>query len=188
MRVLKIIAVGAVLAVGGCIDMEMDTAILGPDQARVSGFVQVPRGMLDMVGGTDGFCAEEDGTLEMTETHARCNMLTEGTFAEVFEADTEGEPTPTATDLGDGTVRVVFPMAEFTDGMNEMTAEPEMVAMFRPMMEGHAVTLSISGREIVSTNGMLSEDGTRASIRFDLTDLLEEETGLPETFEAVVRY
>ncbi|MCC6001737.1 MAG: hypothetical protein JJU19_12870 [Pararhodobacter sp.] len=188
MRLLKIVAVGAVLGLGGCIDMEMDTAILGPDQARVSGFAQVPRAMLDMMGGEDGFCAEEDGTLELTEEHARCNMLMEGTFAEVFEADVEGEPTPTATDLGDGTVQVVFPLGDFTEGMDEMTEDPAMVAMFRPMMEGHGVTLSISGREIVSTNGTLSADGTRASITFALTDLLEEEPNLPETFEAIVRY
>lgn len=186
MRLMKVAVVGAALALSGCIDMEMDTAILGPDQVRVSGFMQVNRDMIDMMGGADEFCPEDEGgTLEMTETHARCNMLMEGTIEEVFEGD---EDAPTVVDLGDGTVRVSMPMEDFTSEMDEMGADPAMMAMFRPMMEGHRITMSISGAEIVSTNGTLSDDGTRASISFLLTDLLGEEHGLPETFEAVVRY
>ncbi len=192
MRMVKKLAAGAALAAGlalaGCIDMEMDTAILGPDQARISGFAQVQRGMLDMMGGPDGFCDEDEGTLEMTDEYARCNMLFEGSFDEVFEPSTDGEPVPTATDLGDGTVHVTFPLGDLTAEMEEMRAEPEMLAMFRPMMEGHGITFSISGREIVSSNATISDDGTRASISFALTDLLEEDPGLPEVFEAVVRY
>jgi hypothetical protein len=189
MRFAKIAAIGLALALSGCIDMDMDTAILGPDQARLSGQIQVAREMYDMMGGDEEFCpADEGGTVELTDEYARCNILMEGTFAEVFTESDDGTPTPTATDLGDGTVRVSFPMGDMTGDMDEMKADPNMAAMFRPMFEGHRVTISISGAAIVSTNGTLSEDGRRASISFALTDLLDEGADIPETFEAVVRY
>jgi len=189
MRFVKFAAVGLALALGGCIDMDMDMAILGPDQARLSGHIQVSREMFDMMGGAEEFCpADEGGTVELTETHARCNMLMEGTFAEVFTENDDGSPSPTATDLGDGTVRVTFPMGDLTGDMDEMKSDPQMAAMFRPMFEGHNISISISGAEIVSSNGTISDDGRRATLSFGLVDLFEEDTGIPELFEAVVRY
>ncbi|KPQ06474.1 MAG: Protein of unknown function (DUF3153) [Rhodobacteraceae bacterium HLUCCA12] len=189
MRFSPFAAVGLAVVLAGCIDMDMDTAILGPDEARVSGHIEVTQEMYNMMGGEEEFCPTEDGgTLEMTETHARCNMLMEGTFAEVFEPSEDGSPSPTATDLGDGTVRVVFPMGDMTSEMDEMTADPQMEEMFRPMLEGRSIALSVSGAEIVSSNGTVSDDDTRASIDFKLTDLFEDETDIPENFETVVRY
>lgn len=185
MRMFKVAVVGAALALAGCFDMEMDTTILGPDEVRLSGFMQVNRDMLDMMGGADEFCDEEDGELELTDTHARCNFLAEGTVEEVFEGD---EDAPTIVDLGDGTVRVTIKMDEFTGEMDEMIEDPAAAAMFRPMMEGHGMTFRITGAEIISTNGTISDDGTSASISFGLTDMLDEDHGIPEIFEAVVRY
>jgi len=190
MRFAKFAAVGLAIALSGCIDMDMDTAILGPDQARLSGHIEVSREMYNMMGGAnEEFCsADEGGTVELTDTHARCNILMEGSFAEVFQPSDDGSPSPTATDLGDGTVRVTFPMGDLTADMDEMTADPQMAAMFRPMFEGHSIAISISGREIVSTNGTLSDDGRRASISFGLIELFDEQPDIPEVFEAVVRY
>ena len=189
MRFAKFAAVGLAIALSGCIDMDMDTAILGPDQARLSGHIEVSREMFDMMGGEADFCpAEEGGTLELTDTLARCNMLLEGTFAEVFTENDDGSPSPTATDRGDGTVRVTFPMGDMTSDMDEMTADPQMAAMFRPMVEGHSISISVSGAEIVSTNGTLSDDGRRAVISFELVELFEDQPDVPEVFEAVVLY
>lgn len=185
MRMIKVAVVGAALALGGCFDMEMETTILGPDEVRLSGFMQVNRDMLDMMGGEDEFCDDEDGTLELTDEYARCTFLAEGTVEEVFEGD---EDAPTIVDLGDGTVRVAMPMEDFTSEMDEMAQDPAAMAMFRPMMEGHGMTFRISGAEIISTNGAVSDDGTTASISFGLTDLIEEDHSIPEVFEAVVRY
>lgn len=189
MRLLKIAALGAALGLSGCIDVDMTAEIVGQDQARVTGFMQVERSMLDMMGGAEGFCSAEDGgTLEMTETHARCNMLMEGTFEEVFSGESEGEPAPEITDLGDGTVRVMFPIGALTADTAEMRADPQMSAMMRPMLEGHSFTIRIAGAEIVSTNGELAADGRSASYSFPLEMVLDPEVTFPETFEAVVRY
>ncbi len=195
MRLLKTLATGttlaAALALSACIDVEMDIAVLGPDQVRVSGFTQMPLEMVDMVGGAEGFCdAEDGGTIVMTDTHARCELLMESDFAAAFpDADEAGdEGSPSITDLGDGTAVVRVPLGDATGDMGEMMEDPNMIAMMRPMMEGHGLRFSVSGSEIVSTNGTLSDDGTRATLEFPLTDLLDPENDLPAVFETIVRY
>ena len=190
MRLLKIAAFGAALGLSGCIDIDMNAEILGADQARVTGFMQVERQMLDMMGGPEGFCpADDGGTIELTDTTARCNMLIEGTFAEVFEADPSAEgPQPQIEDLGDGTVRVAFPIGAGMAEAAEMRQDPQAVAMMRPMLEGHSFTMRISGAEIVSTNGTISEDGRSAVFSFPLIQALDPEAVFPEYYEAIVRY
>lgn len=188
MRLLKVAALGAALGLSGCIDVDMTAEIVGADQARVTGYMQVRRETLDMMGGAEGFCnADEGGTLEMTETHARCNMLMEGTFDEIFSGEEEG-PQPEIADLGDGTVRISFPIGALTADTAEMRADPNMAAMMRPMLEGHAFTIRVAGAEIVSTNGELAADGRSASYSFPLVNALDPDVVFPETFEAVVRY
>ncbi|MCA2010337.1 hypothetical protein [Pararhodobacter sp. CCB-MM2] len=188
MRMIHAAALAGALALSGCIDVDMTATIEGADQATVNGHMIVQRQMLDMMGGGEAFCpADEGGTLTTTDTEARCDVMTSGSFAEVFEGE-PGEPTPTATDLGDGTVRVVFPVGQMGADTEEMRNDPQMAQMMRPMLEGHSFTIRLAGAEIVSTNGEISEDGTSASYTFQLVDILNPEVQLPETFEAVIRY
>jgi hypothetical protein len=198
MRFFTAAAAGAVLALAACVDVDMDTTILDADRVRVSGHIQMERAMFDMAGGgTDGFCPEDEGgTLTLTDQHARCTITQTGTFAEIFEAAAGGivddadeeTPMPTATDVGDGTVRVVFPLGDIAGEAEAMGADPGMVAMFRPMMEGHSIILRISGAEIVSSNGKISPDRTSSVLTIPLTDLLDGPQAIPASFEAVVRY
>lgn len=188
MRLFKIAALVAATALTGCVDVDMTTTITGADQASVAGYMEVQRQTVDMMGGSDAFCnAEEGGTLTMGDTVARCDVLIEGSFAEVFKGE-EGTPTPSAEDLGDGTVRVTFPLGAMTADAAEMRANPQSVAMMRPMLEGHSFTVRVAGAEIVSTNGTLAEDGTSASYTFNLVDVLDANVQMPEFFETIVRY
>lgn len=188
MRLFTTAALVGTFALSGCITVDMTTEIVGADQARITGYMAVQRQMVDMMGGPAAFCvAEEGGTLTMTETEARCDILTEGTFAEVFDGD-PGEPIPTITDLGDGTARISFPVGAMGADTAEMRQDPQAAAMLLPMMEGHSFTIRISGAEIVSTNGTLSDDGRSAYFTLPLPEVLNPELQLPETFEAVVRY
>ncbi len=188
MRMLQAAAVAGVLAVSGCIDVDMTATIEGADQATVSGYMTVQRQMLEMMGGGEAFCpADEGGTLTLGDTEARCDVSMAGSFDEVFEGE-PGEPTPTATDLGDGTVRVVFPLGAMTADSAQMRDDPQMAQMMRPMLEGHSFTIRIAGAEVVSSNGTIAEDGQSASFTFPLIEILNPEVQIPETFETVVRY
>lgn len=188
MRLIHAAALAGALTLSGCIDVDMTATIDGADHATVSGHMAVQRQMLDMMGGGEAFCpAEEGGTLTTTETEARCDVRTEGSFAEVFESE-PGQPAPTAVDLGDGTVRVTFPLGDMGAQTEEMRADPQAAAMMRPMLEGHTFTIRIAGAEVISSNGTIAEDGRSASFSFNLVDMLDPNLSLPETFETVVRY
>lgn len=188
MRLLKIAAFGAVLGLSGCIDVDMNVEILGSDEARVTGYMQVQRQMLEMMGGETGFCPEEDGgTIELTDTTARCNMLMEGSFDEVFASEGDG-PAPEIEDQGDGTVRVAFPIGAGMADAAEMRQDPQMVAMMRPMLEGHTFTMRITGAQIVESNGEISADGRTATFSFPLVQALDADAEFPEFYEAIVRY
>jgi hypothetical protein len=189
MRFVTAAAACIVLSLAACVDVDMETTVLGPDEARVNGFMQVDRSMFDMMGAPADFCPEDEGgSIELTATHARCQVAQTGSFSELFEAAENDAPTPTATDLGDGTVRVEFPLGDMAGETEELGADPNMAAMFRPMMEGHSVVLRISGAEIISSNGTISDDRTSAMMEIALTDLLDRPEEIPDTFEAVVRY
>jgi len=189
MRFITAAAAGIVLSLAACVDVDMETTVLGPDEARVSGYMQLERGMFDMVGAPEEFCPEDEGgTIERTDTHVRCSISQTGSFEDIFAAAGDEAPTPTATDLGDGTVRVVFPLGDMAGEAEELGADPNMAAMFRPMMDGHSIVLRISGAEIVSTNGTMSDDRTSAVMEIGLIELIDGAEDIPETFEAVVRY
>lgn len=188
MRLMKYSAIAAALALTGCVDVDLTATVTGADTARLTGYMEVQTEILNMMGGAESFCnAEEGGTLEMTDTTARCNMLVEGTFAEVFEGE-PGEPVPTAIDLGNGTVRVAFPLGEMTADSAEMRNDPQAAQMMGPMLAGHSFTIRIAGAEIVSTNGTIDDGGQSASYSFPLAEILNPDFVIPEVFEAVVRY
>lgn len=188
MRLLPTVALVGAFALSGCIDVDMTAEITGADQARLSGYMAVERAMVEMMGGAAAFCpAEEGGTLVMSDTAARCEITKEGTFGEVFEGE-PGEPVPTITDLGDGTVRVSFPIGAMGADTAEMREDPQAAAMLLPMLEGHTFTIRVTGAEIVSTTGTLADDGASAFFAFPLVEALNPEMQLPETFDTVVRY
>jgi len=189
MRVITLAAsTAAALTLAGCIDVDLTATVTGADTVSLSGYTEVQTDVLNMMGGSDAFCnTEQGGTLEMTDAVARCNLLVEGPFSEVF-VSRPGEPAPTATDLGDGTVRLSFPVGEMTADASEMRNDPQTLAMMRPMLEGHTFVMHIAGAEILSSNGTISDDGTSASFEFPLVEVLNADYEIPETFEAVVRY
>ena len=188
MRLISLGLVASTALLSACVDADLTATITGPDQATVAGYMAVERQVLDMMGGTENFCTGEDGgVLEMTETHARCNISETGTFAEIFDAE-PGQPTPTITDLGDGTARVVFPIGDLTADLADMRADANMAQMMLPMLQGHVITMRVAGVEIVSSTGEVAADGASASFSYPLENALNPDIPLPTSFETVVRY
>lgn len=187
-------AAAACLGLAGCIGVDMDIEVLSDDTGRITGTFEMQRGMYEMAAaGGDGadFCDEADGgALELTDDKAICRIDRTGNFEELFADDGDDMDIPaTVEPLGNGIVRVTIPLEEFADDeMDEMIEDPAMMAMFRPMLEGYAFTFSVSGAEIISTNGEISGDGRRASFSMPLTALLDQDIDLPDAFITEVRY
>ncbi|TQM92590.1 MAG: hypothetical protein EA338_06400 [Roseinatronobacter sp.] len=186
-------ALPAALALAACVEVDMTVEVLGEDEARLTGFMQMQRQMYDMSGGDDSFCAEEDGgTLVLSDTHARCEFDKTGTFAELMRPDA-ADDVPTEiqgelTYLDSNRVRALFPLSAMNDGMDEMIEDPQMMAMMRQMFDGMSISFSVQGREIESTTGTISDDGTRATILLGVDDLISDEGDQLDDFETIVRF
>ena len=183
----------AAMALAACVEVDMTVEILGDDEARVFGYMQLQRQAFDMSGADASFCPEtEGGTLVLTETHARCEIERVGTFAEIMDVDAASE-SPTdmqgqLTALGDNRVRVMLPLGNMTSDIENLAEQPEMLSMVRQMMEGMSISLSVQGRVIESSNGRISADGTRATYSLDVDDLLVAEPTRLEDFVTVARH
>lgn len=188
MRLIPAALVASTVFLSACVDADLTATVTAPDQASVSGYMQVERQVLDMFGGAGTFCTGEDGSvLEMTEAYARCNISKSGTFAEIFEGE-PGTPVPTITDLGDGTARVIFPIGDLTADLADMRTDANMMQMMRPMLQGHVITMRVAGSQIISSTGEIAADGASASFSYALEDALNADLPLPTVFETVVRY
>ncbi|MFN4057530.1 MAG: hypothetical protein ACK4HW_05035 [Roseinatronobacter sp.] len=176
-----------------CIEVDMTIDVLGQDQARVSGFMQMNKQMFDMSGGDTSFCdAEEGGTLTITDTHARCDFIKEGSFAEVLTRpeDVEGpaELQGELVYLDSNRVRAMFPMGAFNEGTAEMAADPQAEAMMRAMMAGLSITMRVRGAEVESTTGTLSDDGKSASVTIGLDDIFDKTRAPITDFATIVKF
>lgn len=187
------ITLPAALALAACVEVDMTVDVLGEDEARLTGFMQMERQMFEMSGGDATFCNPDDGgTFVLTETHARCEFDQTGTFAEIMQSDSESDaPTDLQgelTYLGENRVRAFLPLSSMTNDMAEIEDDPQMLAMMRQMFAGMSITFTIQGREIESSTATISEDGTRATVIMGVEDLIAPTTQRMTDFETIVKF
>lgn len=187
----KLVAVPALaLALAGCIDVDMDVALTSDTTARVTTTQTIGADFYEMVaaGGADGeegFCVPENLT-ETDDGGAICVDVKEGDFVELLEGEVEGGMV-FATE-GPNLVRVTLPLEGIEQEVGageELDAETR--AMMASMFEGHAITISITGTEIVETNMERSDDGKSAVLVLNFMDIINGETGLDGDLFALVR-
>lgn len=192
MRALMI-TLPAALALAACVEVDMTVEVLGEDEARVTGFMQMQRQMFDMSGGDASFCPEEDGgTLTLTDTHARCDFDKTGSYAEIMpsdsSADSPADMQGELTYLGENRTRAFLPLAAMNEGMEDMEDDPQMLAMMRQMFTGMSISFTMKGREIESSTGTISEDGSSATIRMGVDDLIAPAEDRIGDFETILRF
>lgn len=182
----------AALTLAACIDVDMNVEVLGEDQARVTGSVQMSRQMFDMSGGDTSFCDPEDGgTLSMTDTHMRCDFDKTGTFAELGPNDQDQGAMEMATELtylGDDRVRLFIPMGMMNDELDDAEDDPQMLEMMKQIFAGASIRFTVSGREIESSTAPVSDDGRSTSLILGVDELFAPADQRISDFEAVVRY
>lgn len=183
------------LALAGCVDVSIDIAVTGKDMAKVTTVQVMTADVYSMVkmsaesGETsDGAFCDEGELVENADGSATCTLVEEGSFAKLSMAPKDGEGGMTFTEAGPGLVRVALPTA---DMKTELGADEEMDEQTRQMatafFEGHSVTISVTGAEIVETNMTRSADGKKASHEIPLLDLINGTLELPDELFAVVR-
>ncbi|ODT68452.1 MAG: hypothetical protein ABS75_20435 [Pelagibacterium sp. SCN 63-23] len=185
----------AALALGlsACVDVDIDVALTSTTTARATMTQTMSADLYAMVkmeaenatSEEPGFC--DEGTLaENADGSATCSIIEEGAFADLDLGQDEGGMS--FTEAGPGLVRIALPTAEMTQGLgvdDEMDEETrQMVLAF---FEGHSITVSFSGAEVVDTNMTRAADGRSASQVIPMTALINGTLDIPSELFAVVR-
>jgi hypothetical protein len=188
-RVLSILSLGFILPLAACFDVDMSFDFV--DDNAVEGTMVMtasPEFYAMTTSSDEPFCEGEEATLE--DGSHTCTETVSGTIDEVLNNPDMGEGMTierrdggllyVAFDLGDLTSDVAPPEEDGEDS-------EEMKNMMMAAFMGHAISINVSGAEIVETNGTISEDGTTATFEIPLESLLDEETELPAAFETVLK-
>lgn len=185
----------AILAIGlsACVDVNIDVALTSPTTARATMTQTMSADLYAMVKMSEeseesseaGFC--DEGTLsENADGSATCSIVEEGPFADLDLGQNEGGVS--FTDAGGGLVRVALPTADMT---SELGVDDEMDDETRQMMlaffEGHNITVSFAGAEVVDTNMTRSSDGKSATHAIPMLELIKGTLDLPAELYAVLR-
>lgn len=199
-KLAAVLLLGAGLA--GCMDADVEVSFMDSETAHVmttttmgadfygmikAAEAEAPADGDDAMGEfSESFCAEGDLT-ENADGSAVCVEMMHGTLDEL-NAQNEEEGGIQFAAQDDGTVRVSMPMSALNA---QLGAEEEMdadtKAMMVAMFEGHAITFTIIGEEILETNMTVSDDKTSVSLELEFAKLLAGDTEFPEEYYALVR-
>ncbi len=187
------LSLSTAVLLAACIEVEMTVEVLGEDEAQLTGFVQMHRDFYEMTGGNSSVCTDVDGArLELTDTHMRCVLDKTGSFEEVMlvnqSDDVDVEFPEMLVHLGGDRVRALFAKGGSEDELDQITDDPMTRAMMRQMFTGMSVSLTVKGREIESSTGTISEDGTSATVTFGVDDILAPAEDRIEDFETILRF
>ena len=188
------------IGLAGCIDVTMDVKVKSETEAQGTMVQTIAAQFYPMIKAsatsdskTDGFCTGKDGgkLVENSDGSGTCTITKDGKFADL--AFDDGKETVKFTSAGPGLVRVAFPTAEFSSGLNaaggaddnasdaeaKKNAE-QMKAAMGAYFAGHFLTIKIEGGEITDTNMTLSADKLSAEDKIAFTDLLNGTAKLPD--------
>ena len=191
-RVGGIVVLAAGLA--GCIDVDMEIAVLDETTARATTtstmgadfYAMAKAGMAGSEEGEDGFCQEEGSVLtENADGSATCVLVEEGAFTELEVG--EGEDGAKFEVVSPGVVRVSFNTEDIKSEVGAAEQDEETKQMMQAFFEGHAITMRISGVEVTETNMTRTDDGKAAEIVIPFLDLINGTLELPEELYATVR-
>jgi hypothetical protein len=191
-RFLSVLSLAVIVPLAACFDVDAKIAITGDDQAEMTMKMTIGADLVAMLQGTEQDpCEGMEGSVQDDGSYV-CTDNKSGSIEELMSDPDMGEGM-TIEKRDGGLYYVAFDLGDLTGDMGlgdeEMGAEEQaqMAAMMRGMFEGHSMVLHIAGAEVIETNGTISDDGKTATYVLPLTDLLDEELELPETFNALVR-
>lgn len=176
------------LPLAACFDAEMSLSFPDDNTAQATMVMVASAEFYEMTAtGGEAFCEEgveaklDDGSYSCTETFS-------GTIDEAINDPDIGEGMTIERRDG-GLLFVSFDLEEVTADLEPPQEEggEEMMAMMADAFAGHAITMNVSGSEIVETNGTLSADGKTATFSIPLDGLITGATTLPAGFDVLLR-
>ncbi|WP_298493451.1 hypothetical protein [uncultured Maritimibacter sp.] len=189
---------GAVLALtlplAGCFDADVTADFSDRDAVRLDAVMTMGADVYQMAKSTgEDPCKEGVGTENADGTYT-CAQTEVRTLADLI-----AEANDPNSDLGmadgvsieetaDGNVRVTFDLSEMTADMPSEEERAQMAMMFGDAFVGHAITMRVTGEEIIETSGEIVDDGKTAQLVIPLESMFSVSgAAVPQEFDVVVR-
>lgn len=187
-----------VLPLSACFDADLNFVVHDDETATMSAHMLLGPEMYGMIAQSGQDPCEEgvgtanaDGTFScrVDQTDTIDNLIADIETGRQNAAQGGVNPNQGVTvERMDGPyLRLIFDLAELKQVAADSGADPSMMGMLQQAFQGHRIHMTITGAEIVETNGMLSEDGRSAEITIPLRALIEPDPSLPDQFQTVVR-
>ena len=186
-KFLPVVSMLLILPLAACFDAEMSLSFPDEDTAEGTMVMTASADFYEMaVSSGDPFCDTgveaqlEDGSHTCTETFS-------GTIDEALNDPDIGEGMTIERRDG-GLLFVSWDLSTLTEDIvpAEEEGAEEMVDMMVAAFEGHAITLHVSGADIVETNGEMSADGKTSTFSIPLDTMIKGAADLPASFDVLL--
>ncbi len=188
MRKLPVLAsLVAALPLAACFDAEMTLTFPDADTAEATMVMTASADFYEMSASSgEPFCDEGVEEALGDGSHS-CTQTFTGTIDEAVNDPDIGEGMTIERRDG-GLLFVSFDLTEITSDIvpPEEAGGEEMVAMMAEAFAGHGITMNVAGKEIVETNGVVSDDGATASFQIPLDAMVLGEVDLPPSFDVLL--
>ncbi|WP_138422309.1 hypothetical protein [Maritimibacter alexandrii] len=187
---VKGLAFAAILPLAACFDADIRADFTNTDEVKLDAVMTMGAEIYQMASsmGEDP-CEEGIGTENADGTYT-CSMLERRSLEDLLMAMDDPDNDigigdgVTIEELDNGNISISFDLSEMTSDLPPPEEREQMAAMFGDSLEGHAMSLTVIGKEIVSTNGTIIRDGTAAELVIPLTIMfMPEPESLPSSFD-----
>lgn len=189
-----------ILPLAACFDADMTITFLDSERAEMTAVMTMGPEFYAMVASSgDDACEEGVGEVQADGSYV-CTITESGLIDEMTgemasSDDDEGGMNPgeemSVERLDADTIKVSFDLAAMLEDSGpseeDQAGMEAMQAQIQAAFAGHAITMRVVGKEIVSTNGTISEDGTTATFVLPMTVMFEKEQDVPASFDVVVK-
>lgn len=175
------------LPLAACFDAEMSLTFPDQDNAEATMVMIASKDFYEMSAASgEPFC-DEGTEAELADGSHSCTESFSGTIDEALANPDIGEAMTVERRDG-GMLYVSWDLSDLTEDIAppEEEGAEEMMDMMIAAFQGHAITLNVSGSEILETNGAVSEDGKTATFKIPLEVALKGATELPASFDVLL--
>lgn len=194
----KLLFLLVVLPLSACFDADLGFVVHDDETATMSAHMLLGPEMYGMIAQSGQNPCEEgvgtanaDGTFScrVNETDTIDNLIADIETGKQNAASggVNHNQGVTVERLDGPYVKLIFDLAEVKQAAAESGADPSMIGMLQQAFQGHRIHMTITGKNIVETNGALSADGKTAEITIPLRALIEPDASLPDQFVTIVQ-